>query len=387
VTAEDTPTSATGVGAAVERRTGRRAHIVVNEDLHRGLPGAGRSGRHNVVLVGLNRRSRSYLQGVEAFRSGRVCVVGVVDAVDRQALSDPTEDQTACLDFLDRLRIPHLGSIDALPRILVQQPIDEVYITLPIKSCYDEIDRVLSICEEAGVPVSLSTDLFERGKARTCVIGGSGAQARINYSCAQRTVCDRFVKRAMDVIGSFCALAVFGVPMLVIAALIKLTSKGPVFFAQERSGLNHRPFRVLKFRTMVQNAEELKEAIQSQNEMSGPVFKMKNDPRVTSIGRFLRKLSLDELPQFINVLRGEMSLVGPRPPIVSEVRQYEWWQRRRLSTKPGITCYWQISGRNEIDFEEWMRLDLRYIDNWSIWTDLKILLQTIPAVLKGRGAS
>ncbi|HLU50141.1 MAG TPA: sugar transferase, partial [Planctomycetota bacterium] len=162
---------------------------------------------------------------------------------------------------------------------------------------------------------------------------------------------------------------------------------GPVFFAQERLGMNHRPFRMLKFRTMVVNAEELKKELEAKNEMNGPVFKMRRDPRVTPVGRILRKLSLDELPQFLNVLKGDMSLVGPRPPIASEVERYEWWQRRRLSTRPGLTCFWQISGRNEIDFEDWMRLDLRYIDNWSLWLDVELILRTIPAVLRGRGAS
>jgi lipopolysaccharide/colanic/teichoic acid biosynthesis glycosyltransferase len=159
-----------------------------------------------------------------------------------------------------------------------------------------------------------------------------------------------------------------------------------VFFRQRRIGLNGREFSMLKFRSMHVDAEARLEALKAQNEMSGPVFKMTNDPRVTRVGRFLRKTSLDEFPQFWNVLRGHMSVVGPRPPIPEEVRRYQRWQRRRLSVKPGLTCLWQVQGRNELDFAEWMALDLHYIDTWSLWGDLKIVLQTIPAVLLGRGA-
>jgi exopolysaccharide biosynthesis polyprenyl glycosylphosphotransferase len=173
---------------------------------------------------------------------------------------------------------------------------------------------------------------------------------------------------------------------LVIAALIKLTSPGPVLFRQPRCGLHGRSFTFLKFRSMTLGADALKATLAPYNEMDGPAFKMTNDPRVTPIGRFLRRTSLDELPQLWNILRGDMSFVGPRPAVIEEVRQYQPWQRRRLSMKPGLTCLWQVSGRNELTFDEWMRLDLEYIDNWSLWLDVKIALKTIPAVVRGRGA-
>jgi len=172
---------------------------------------------------------------------------------------------------------------------------------------------------------------------------------------------------------------------LVIGIAIKLDSKGPVFFSQKRVGLRGRRFMVHKFRTMVVNAEELKQELMAQNEMDGPVFKIAKDPRITRVGQFLRKTSLDELPQFFNVLMGEMSVVGPRPPLPDEVREYERWQLRRLSMKPGITCIWQVSGRNDIPFEEWMKMDLEYIDNWSLKLDFVIFLKTIRTMFRGDG--
>jgi exopolysaccharide biosynthesis polyprenyl glycosylphosphotransferase len=191
----------------------------------------------------------------------------------------------------------------------------------------------------------------------------------------------------MDVTGSALGLAVLSPLFALVALFIKATSPGPVLFAQERMGLNGRRFKCLKFRTMIVDAEARLAELQHLNEVDGPVFKIRRDPRITKIGVFLRKASVDELPQLWNVLRGDMSLVGPRPPIPAEVEKYERWQRRRLSMRPGITCLWQISGRSNVDFDRWMRLDLNYIDNWSLALDLVILLKTVPAVLTTRGAA
>jgi exopolysaccharide biosynthesis polyprenyl glycosylphosphotransferase len=195
-------------------------------------------------------------------------------------------------------------------------------------------------------------------------------------------------KLLLDFFGALALIILTGLPMLIIALWIKLTSPGPAVFRQKRSGLNGAPFTIFKFRTMMTNAEQLKHELAAMNEMSGPVFKVTNDPRITPFGKWLRKWSLDELPQLFNVLRGEMSLVGPRPLPVDEVKRFsDLAHRRRLSVKPGLTCLWQIKGRNQIaDFKEWVRLDLEYIDNWSIWLDVKILLLTPPAVLRGTGA-
>jgi lipopolysaccharide/colanic/teichoic acid biosynthesis glycosyltransferase len=194
------------------------------------------------------------------------------------------------------------------------------------------------------------------------------------------------LKRLLDIAGSAAALWVLFPLLLLVAALVKLTSRGPVFFRQVRVGLHGKQFNMLKFRSMVTNAEELKTDLAAQNEQSGPVFKMQHDPRVTPLGRFLRRYSIDELPQLVNVLRGDMTLVGPRPPVPQEVAQYEPWQRRRLSVPPGLTCLWQVSGRNEIPFQDWMYMDLQYIDHQNLGQDLNLLLKTVPAVMSGRGS-
>jgi exopolysaccharide biosynthesis polyprenyl glycosylphosphotransferase len=196
-----------------------------------------------------------------------------------------------------------------------------------------------------------------------------------------------FIKRVIDVVVSATALLVLSPLLLLTALTIRLESAGPALFSQERIGKMGRRFRLLKFRSMVSNADEQRDALRAHNEMDGPMFKMRRDPRVTRVGRLIRKTSIDELPQLINVLRGEMSLVGPRPSLPEEVRQFKPWQRRRLSMKPGITCIWQVSGRNKVDFERWMELDLEYIDHWSLWLDLKILAKTVPVVVFGIGAS
>jgi len=195
------------------------------------------------------------------------------------------------------------------------------------------------------------------------------------------------LKRLLDILASSIALFLLS-PLLIATALaVMLGSRGPILFKQRRVGLHGRTFDMLKFRSMVRNAEDLRAKLAAQNEQAGPVFKMKHDPRITRVGRFIRRFSIDELPQLINILRGDMSIVGPRPPIPSEVARYEAWQRRRLSVRPGLTCVWQVSGRNEISFDEWMLLDMRYIDHWSLAQDIQLILKTVPVVLKGRGAS
>ncbi|MDD3925684.1 MAG: exopolysaccharide biosynthesis polyprenyl glycosylphosphotransferase [bacterium] len=193
-------------------------------------------------------------------------------------------------------------------------------------------------------------------------------------------------KRLLDLLLSTSVLLLFSPLMLLTVLTIYLEDRGPILYRQTRVGMNGRFFNILKFRSMVPDADMRLHEVSHLNELDGPVFKIRNDPRITGVGRIIRKLSIDELPQLFNVLKGEMSLVGPRPPLPSEVEQYEDWQLRRLSVMPGITCIWQISGRNELNFDDWVRLDLQYIDNQSIWQDFKILLLTLPAVIRGRGA-
>jgi exopolysaccharide biosynthesis polyprenyl glycosylphosphotransferase len=196
------------------------------------------------------------------------------------------------------------------------------------------------------------------------------------------------VKRLLDILISGIALLIFLPFFLITAIAIKLTSSGPVFFVQERIGLNKRRFRVYKFRTMVPDAEKKQAELEFLNEVSGPIFKIKKDPRVTSVGRILRKLSIDEVPQLFNVLKGDMSLVGPRPLPIKDYNGFsEDWHRRRFSVRPGITCLWQVNGRSSLPFERWMEMDMEYIDKWSLWLDLKILAKTFPSVLRGSGAA
>lgn len=197
----------------------------------------------------------------------------------------------------------------------------------------------------------------------------------------------KFIKRTIDIIGSLFGLIILSPILLIVMAAIKIESRGPVVFAQERVGYKGKRFKMYKFRSMVENAEELKEKLKDQNEMNGPMFKMKNDPRVTRVGRIIRKTSIDEIPQFVNVLKGDMSLVGPRPSLLKEVEEFDDWMLRRLDVKPGLTCYWQVSGRNDIDFEEWMKLDIKYIEEQSILVDIKLILKTVLVLFGDKHAS
>jgi exopolysaccharide biosynthesis polyprenyl glycosylphosphotransferase len=252
---------------------------------------------------------------------------------------------------------------------------------------FGQVERVIEICELEGVEVWLLADFFRTQISQTTVDDLMGRPMLV-FRSAPEASWQGVAKQMLDVVGASFALILLSVPLIIVCALVKLTSSGPILFRQERSGLNGRPFTMLKFRTMVSNAEQKKAELASFNEMDGPVFKISNDPRVTPIGRILRKFSVDELPQLWNVLKCEMSLVGPRPLPVDEIKRInDPAHRRRLSVKPGLTCLWQIRGRNEVtSFKDWVSLDLEYIDNWSLWLDLKILLKTIPVVVLGTGA-
>jgi exopolysaccharide biosynthesis polyprenyl glycosylphosphotransferase len=252
---------------------------------------------------------------------------------------------------------------------------------------FGQVEKVIELCELEGVEVWLLADFFKTHVSRVTLDDFYGHPTLV-FRSAPGSSWQALAKQFLDFVGA-AILLLISFPIFVFAALtIRLTSPGPILFRQQRCGLNGHPFVMYKFRSMVTDAEQRQVELAAFNEMQGPVFKVSNDPRVTPFGRWLRKYSVDELPQLWNVLRGEMSLVGPRPLPVDEVRRFnDLAHRRRLSVKPGLTCLWQISGRNEVrDFRDWVRLDLEYIDNWSLWLDFKILLRTIPVVLTGAGA-
>jgi len=262
--------------------------------------------------------------------------------------------------------------------------VDEVIICASGKEL-SQVEEILETCEREGVQVRINSDFFGRLVKKVTVdeVYGLPIISFINIPDNEWAF---YLKRLLDIFLSGILLIILSPFFIVIGILIKLTSEGPVFYEWNVVGFNKKPFRSWKFRTMVKDADTKKESLIALNEMKGPVFKIKNDPRITGVGRFLRKFSLDELPQLWSVFKGDMSLVGPRPAGPHELIRYESWHRRKLSIKPGITCLWQANGRNRIsDFGEWVKLDLQYIDNWSLWLDLKILAKTAWVVLKGTG--
>jgi exopolysaccharide biosynthesis polyprenyl glycosylphosphotransferase len=280
---------------------------------------------------------------------------------------------------------PVLGGAADLPRLLQDEVVDEVLFVLSRREL-EEFEDALLLCSELGIRARVAL-FFPHLKARVLLEELEGIPL-LTFTTTPAAPFPMFVKRAFDLATAALGVLFLWPLMAVIAAVIKGSSRGPVLFRQTRCGLNGRRFTLYKFRTMVEGADRQLDEVAHLNELAGPAFKARRDPRVTAVGRVLRRLSLDELPQLVNVLRGHMSLVGPRPPLPDEVARYQRWQRRRLSMKPGITGLWQVSGRASLDdFDAWTRLDLTYIDNWSLWLDLKILAKTIPAVFTTRGAS
>jgi exopolysaccharide biosynthesis polyprenyl glycosylphosphotransferase len=347
---------------------GRVAWRVVAGRLRRG-------GRlKSLLIVGGGRRGQRLAEQVVERPELGYRLLGYVE-------SDPA------FSFYELAERPWLGRLEDLPRLVADTVVDEVVVALPVKSRYAEIERVVACLEEQGVTAHLLSDLFPAHLARAqaaefegtplvSLLGAPGGDWRAE------------VKRLIDVTLALAALVVLLPLFAVVALAIKLDSRGPVFFVQRRMGYHKREFRLFKFRTMTPDAEVRMKEVEHLNEKDGPVFKIKDDPRVTRVGRWLRRTSVDELPQLVNVALGEMSLVGPRPLSLRDARGLsEAWQKRRFSVKPGITGLWQVSGRSDLSFERWMRLDLEYIDRWSVALDLRILCRTIPAVLTARGAA
>ncbi|MCC6173985.1 MAG: sugar transferase [Chloroflexi bacterium] len=315
-----------------------------------------------VLIVGANSSGRELAGDL----AGRCQVVGYVD-------------NGSDLDGPDRL--PLLGPIASLERLVQQMSVDEIIVALPA-SRREQVGRIIARGFARPVQVKIAADLGELLPSRF-EVHRHGGQSYIGFAPVARVT---WIKRAFDLLVGGAIVAAFAPIVLAIALAIKLDSAGPILYRQERIGKDGVRFQMLKFRSMRQDADALLASLQTQNEASGPLFKMRDDPRVTRVGRLLRRSSLDELPQLVNVLRGEMSLVGPRPPMPKEVAQYEDWQHGRLRAVPGMTGLWQVSGRSDVPFHDMVRLDLHYIRNWSLWLDLEILVRTIPAVLGNRGA-
>jgi exopolysaccharide biosynthesis polyprenyl glycosylphosphotransferase len=328
-----------------------------------------------LLIVGTNRRAVEYAKKIESRPDLGYRIAGFVE----NGWSHNTEFRQSGYTV-----VTNFANFREFIRTSV---VDEVMVCLPMKSHYQISLDVVKSCEEQGIIVRFLSDFFNLELARSRAENLAGDSVITIYTGAMMGW-PVLVKRAIDVAFSL-ALLIFLTPWLaLIAALIKISSPGPALFVQERVGLNKRRFRLYKFRTMVPDAEGSIKDLVKLNEVSGPVFKIRNDPRVTWIGKYLRKTSIDELPQLINVLKGDMSLVGPRPLPLRDYEGFdEDWQRRRFSVRPGITCLWQVGGRSDVSFDRWMGLDMEYIDNWSLWLDFKILAQTIPAVLKGSGAA
>lgn len=326
----------------------------------------------NVLIVGSGPRAVRLYRELDHHIGGPVHVYGFVDTRD----DEPVEE----------IRRRMLGSLEELEDILVRHVIDDVLITLPIKSRYEEIQDTIALCERLGIRAAYLADVFQSSLARPMYENTGRFQVvRMHVVTDDHRL---LVKRTIDLLGGGIGLLCAAPLMILIAAGIKLTSPGPIIFRQERFGLNKRRFSMFKFRTMVAGAELLQPDLEERNEATGPVFKIRDDPRVTRLGRLLRRTSLDELPQLFNVMRGDMSLVGPRPLPVRDVHRFsESWLMRRFSVPPGITGLWQVMGRSDVGFDRWVALDLEYIDGWSLALDLRILAMTLPAVIRGRGAA
>jgi exopolysaccharide biosynthesis polyprenyl glycosylphosphotransferase len=347
--------------AAIGIRTVVRQFLVLLRD-------HGRNVRY-MLVVGANHRANAFADLVECHPELGLVVIGHLKA-------DPSDGGVI-------LARPLLGMIDDIEQVLHTQIVDEVAICLPF-SMEDLIDETVSVCQEEGkvvrMPVAPFGRSFSTGRIET--VDGVGV---FSLAKGPDQAIALLLKRLLDLVGSAVLLVVLSPVMAALALAIKLDSKGPILFRQERVGLHGRPIGLVKFRSMCHNAEEQLPDLMADNEINGHAFKLSDDPRITVIGRFLRRTSFDELPQLWNVLRGQMSLVGPRPPLPTEVANYDVWHRRRLSMKPGITGLWQVGARQSPEFDHWVKQDLDYIDSWSLWLDLKIMARTVPAVLTGTG--
>jgi len=342
---------------------------------------ARRHGRNtrNLLVIGTNARALGLVENIQARPELGYRILGFAD------------ENWRGLDKFKELGHTLVADFESLPAYLRRNVVDEIVIALPVRSFHTFASRIAEACEQQGIIIRFMPNIFDLKEAKHRADEFGGDDALIGHDSTIAEPWGLAIKRMIDIVVSLTAIILLSPVMILTAVMVKLTSPGPIFFIQKRLGRNKRMFHIYKFRTMGVDAEQRLKDLEHQNEADGAVFKIKNDPRITSIGRFLRKTSIDELPQLFNVLKGDMSLVGPRP---LQVRDYELfdtfcgdWQRRRFSVRPGITCLWQIKGRSSTTFEKWMELDLQYIRTWSLWLDLQILAKTVPAVLRGSGAA
>ncbi len=324
-----------------------------------------------LLVVGTGKRAEEFVKRVDRHSEWGFEVLGAID-------DEPGRGITR----VGRLSV--LGSLEDISQIFHRDAVDEVVFVVP-RSRLNSLQGAIEDCETEGVVVTVAVDLFDTKLARSSVTELDGLPL-LHFKTTHAKEWELLIKRLFDFAASGLGLLVLSPLFLVMAVLIKTTSKGPVFFKQNRLGLAGRRFTLYKFRTMRQGAHAVLSEVPDLESMTTPEFREKKTSWITPVGRFMRKFSIDELPQLINVFVGHMSIVGPRPTVPDEVDKYKDWQRRRFSMKPGITCLWQVNGRNNIAFEEWMKLDLEYLDNWSLWLDAKILLKTVPVVVFGIGA-
>ncbi len=338
-----------------------------------------------LVLHTLRRSGRNYRDVLIAGTGSRAAML-------ERTIAGHSEWGLRIIGFIDDAGAPLDSSLDGydvhklveIPNLLRASVIDEVILACPLSEL-PSMQPLVSVCVEAGVPVTLLSDLFGDDLPPP-QLTHLGSLSALSFAPVHHNEVMMSIKRIIDVVGAAVLLVATAPIVAVAAVLVRLDSPGPVFFRQKRCGLHGRGFELLKLRTMSADAEERRHELLHLNEMDGPVFKIRDDPRITRVGRILRRTSIDEFPQFWNVLIGNMSLVGPRPPLPAEVNEYATFQRRRISVRPGITCLWQVSGRNNIAFDDWVKLDLEYIDSWSLAKDFEILVKTVPAVLFGTGS-
>jgi len=325
----------------------------------------------DVLVVGAGDMAREFIESVNRYPDWGLRIRGIVCFYKRD---------------VGKERFGHklVTTTHNIRSYLNRTHVNEVIVALPAKYL-GSAEEVIAICDQIGTPVRIISPFFKNliSKAKTDTIHGLPI---IKFTSVERNELEAAAKRVLDIAASFVLLVTLFPVFAIIALLIKLGSKGPVLYPWRVVGQNNRDFVGYKFRTMVAGADELKKDLMDRNEMQGPVFKLKDDPRITRVGKWLRKYSLDEIPQLWSVLKGDMSLVGPRPPSRQEIDRFQFWQRRKISSRPGMTCLWQVNGRNKINnFDDWCRLDLEYIDNWSLWLDVKILVKTIWVVIRGTG--